>query len=199
MTTEKLPLTRQQQKLLSFIHAFEEKNGYPPTVREMAQGLELASPASVHNLLKQLVKKKHLQKTDHRSRGLKTKTSLPRYLPLLGEITAGLPILAIETQEKTLPLPQEWLSDGEHFILQVSGSSMSGAGIADRDYVIVRSQTTAHPGEIIVALIGDEATVKRYMLRGSIPYLHPENPAFDDIYPEEWQVLGIVKGLYRKY
>ena len=182
--------------ILNYVNQFVQENGYAPSVREIGAAVGLRSTASVSYHLQQLQQKGLLQ-----SPGVKGKkraivtAARPGQIPVVGVVTAGLPILAVENQEGTMP----WDGDPECFALRVRGESMLGAGILDGDKVIVRPQQTALDGQIVVARIGDEATVKRLSRKNGEIWLLPENPAFDPIDGREAEIIGIVKGVFREY
>lgn len=191
-------LSPMRQQILDYVTAYTRENGFPPTVREISAAVGLRSPSTVHSHLKILQEGGYLEKGDHKTRALTVKGgsgSAFRSIPVLGTVTAGLPILA---QEDTLGyVPYSGSEEGEMFALKVRGESMIGAGILDGDIVLVRRQNTAISGQIVVALLGDEATVKRLRLAKDGVWLLPENPAFDPIDGRECQILGLVISLYR--
>ena len=182
--------------ILDYVNQFIQENGYAPSVREIGAAVGLRSTASVSYHLQQLQQKGLLQVPN--SKGIKRAivTSVrPGQIPVIGVVTAGVPILAIENQEGTMA----WDGDPSCFALRVRGESMIGAGILDGDRVIVRPQQTAEDGQIVVARIGDEATVKRLRRRDGEVWLLPENPAFSPIDGSEAEIIGIVKALCREY
>lgn len=191
-------LSPMRQKILDYVTAYTRENGYPPTVREICDAVGLRSPSTVHSHLKILQDGGYLEKGEHKTRALSVRGGSGtafRSVPILGTVTAGLPILA---QEDTLGyVPYDGPEQGEMFALQVRGESMIGAGILDGDVVLVRRQNTALSGQIVVALLGEEATVKRLRLQKDGVWLMPENPAFDPIDGRECMVLGLVVSLYR--
>lgn len=186
----------KQQKILEFLNAFIEENGYPPTVREICAAVELKSTATVSYHLNEL---KRLGKVN--SDGGKRRTiSLPDApragrIPLVGVVTAGMPILAQENWEGTLP----WDGDPSCFALRIRGDSMINAGILDGDKVVVRPQSDAVNGDIVIALLEDEATCKRFRRDASGVWLLPENPAYPPIDGQHAQILGKVKAVIREY
>ena len=191
-------LSPMRQRILDYVTAFTRENGYPPTVREICDAVGLRSPSTVHSHLKILQDGGYLEKGEHKTRAISVRGGSGtafRSVPVLGTVTAGLPILA---QEDTLGyVPYDGPEQGEMFALQVRGESMLGAGILDGDIVLVRRQNTAISGQIVVALLGDEATVKRLRLAKDGVWLLPENPAFDPIDGRECTILGLVISLYR--
>lgn len=192
-----MPRTSNKASLiLDYVNQFVQENGYSPSVREIGTAVGLRSTASVSYHLKQLQSKGLLISPEAKGRKRSIVTSLrPGQIPVIGVVTAGLPILAFENQEGTMP----WDGDPGCFALRVRGDSMIGAGILDGDKVIVRPQSTADDGQIVVARIGDEATVKRLSLRGGRVWLLPENPAYAPIDGSEAELVGLVKGVVRTY
>ena len=183
-------------EILNYVNQFVQENGYAPSVREIGEAVGLRSTASVSYHLQQLQLKGQLLKAE--SKGKKraiTSAVRPGQIPVVGVVTAGLPILAVENQEG----PMAWDGDPGCFALRVRGESMINAGILDGDKVVVRPQQTAEDGQIVVARIGDEATVKRLSRRNGEIWLLPENPAFEPIDGTEAEIIGIVKGVYREY
>ena len=191
-------LSPMRQRILDYVTAFTRENGYPPTVREICDAVGLRSPSTVHSHLKILQEGGFLEKSDHKTRALSVRGGAGaafRSVPILGTVTAGVPILA---QEDTLGyVPYDGPEQGEMFALRVRGESMIGAGILDGDVVLVRRQNTALSGQIVVALLEDEATVKRLRLAPDGVWLMPENPAFSPIDGRECMILGLVVSLYR--
>ena len=182
--------------ILDYVNQFIQENGYAPSVREIGAAVGLRSTASVSYHLQQLQQKGLLQAPDAKGKKRAIVTSVrPGQIPVVGVVTAGVPILAIENQEGTMA----WDGDPSCFALRVRGESMIGAGILDGDRVIVRPQQTADDGQIVVARIGDEATVKRLRRRNGEIWLLPENPAFSPIDGTEAEIIGIVKALAREY
>ena len=182
--------------ILDYVNHFIQENGYAPSVREIGAAVGLRSTASVSYHLQQLQQKGLLQAPDAKGKKRAIVTSVrPGQIPVVGVVTAGIPILAIENQEGTMA----WDGDPNCFALRVRGESMIGAGILDGDRVIVRPQQTANDGQIVVARIGDEATVKRLSRRNGEIWLLPENPAFPPIDGSEAEIIGIVKALCREY
>ena len=193
-------LSPMRQRILDYVTAFTRENGYPPTVREICDAVGLRSPSTVHSHLKILQEGGYLEKDDRKTRALSVKGGSGtafRSVPILGTVTAGLPILA---QEDTLGyVPYDGPEQGEMFALSVRGESMINAGILDGDKVIVRPQPDAINGEIVIAMIEDEATCKRFHRGADGIWLLPENPAYDPIDGTHCQIIGKVKALYREY
>ena len=194
-------------KVMDYIRKFSEENGYTPSVREIGQAVGLSSSASVHNHLKNLQEFGFLQRDAAKPRAIevhssedeqwRNKTVVP--VPLVGRVTAGLPILAVENIEETYPIPLDLLGcDEDVFMLSVTGDSMINAGILDGDYILVKKQNTANNGEIVVALIEDEATVKTFYKEKDHIRLQPENSTMDPIIVPDCKILGKVGGVFRK-
>ena len=186
----------KQQQILEFVEQFVTENGYAPSVREIGAAVQLSSTASVsyhlHRLQEQGLLKAPAGKGSKRA---VITTRRQGQIPVVGVVTAGLPILAVENQEGTMA----WEGDPSCFALRVRGESMVGAGILDGDKVVVRPQATADDGQIVVARIGDEATVKRLSRRDGSVWLLPENPNYDPIDGSEAELIGIVKAVIREY
>lgn len=182
--------------IMDYVNHFIQENGYAPSVREIGAAVGLRSTASVSYHLQQLQQKGLLQAPNSKGKKRAIVTAVrPGQIPIVGVVTAGVPILAIENQEGTMA----WDGDPSCFALRVRGKSMIGAGILDGDRVIVRPQQTAEDGQIVVARIGDEATVKRLSRKNGEIWLLPENPAFAPIDGSEAEIIGIVKALAREY
>ena len=192
-----MPRTSNKAELImAFVNEFVQENGFAPSVREIGAAVGLRSTASVSYHLRQLQEKGILQEPGAKGRKRAIVTSQrPGQIPVIGVVTAGLPILAFENQEGTMP----WEGDPRCFALRVRGESMMGAGILDGDRVVVRPQAYAEDGQIVVARIEDEATVKRLSRKNGEIWLLPENPAFDPIDGSEAEIIGIVKAVYREY
>lgn len=192
-----MPRTSNKAELiLRYVNQFVQENGYAPSVREIGAAVGLRSTASVSYHLQQLQAKGMLLSPDAKGkkRAIVTATR-PGQIPVIGVVTAGMPILAFENQEGTMA----WAGDPNCFALRVRGESMIGAGILDGDKVVVRPQSTADDGQIIVALIDEEATVKRLSRKEGKVWLLPENPAFSPIDGSNAQIIGLVKGVFRTY
>ncbi len=193
-------MSTMRRKILDFITLSTEQNGYPPTVREICEAVGLRSPSTVHSHLKILQESGFLEKDDRKTRAISVaQEHAPakfRSVPLLGTVTAGQPILA--QQEMLGAVPYEGSEQGELFALTVRGDSMIDAAILDGDVVIIRTQSTAVNGQIVVAMIDDEATVKRLYIdgRGTL-WLKPENAAYSPILADQCTILGLVVALYR--
>ena len=193
-------LTERQRQILRAIHDMQQATGYPPTVREIGYSVGLSSSCTVQKHLNALERKGFIRRNPTRSRTIEILDfpDAPLALrntvdvPIVGRIAAGQPILADEYVEGTVPLPLELVGDGQLFMLRVQGDSMVGRGIYSGDYVVVRQQPTASNGEIVVALLEDEATVKTFYRENGTVRLQPENPAMPPIYCTDVSILGKV-------
>jgi repressor LexA len=199
-------LTERRQAILDYIERFTSDHGYPPTVREIGAGVGLTSSSSVHYNLRLLEKGGYIERDGTLTRALRS-TKAPsasgsgptRYAPLVGKVAAGTPILATENIEDNLPLPVGLFPQNEVFMLRVTGDSMIKAGIMDGDLVVVQPQATAENGEIVVALLDDEATVKRFFQHDHAIELRPENDLLEPIITSEVRLVGKVCGIVRTY
>jgi len=199
-----LSLTPRQEEVLRIIEDSLATRGYAPTLQELARVLRIASLQGVKDHLTALERKGYIRRPAGKRRAIEVVhhvVPLAGTVPILGRVAAGQPVLAAENQEGTLRLDQTLLGRGEHFALRVQGDSMLGAGIEDGDYVIVRQQETANSGEIIIALLGEEVTVKRLQKKGRILFLEAANAAYPPIsllrHSSTPRILGKVVGLYR--
>ncbi len=188
------------EELYKYVQKYIENNGFPPTVRDICKDLNIKSTATAHYYLNKLKERGLLNKADDKKRALsiKNKFETPITVPLIGTVTAGTPIFAVENFEGYYPIPQDFSTDSELFMLKVKGDSMINAGILDGDKIIVKKQETAENGEIVVCLIDDSATVKRFYKKENKIVLHPENDAMEDIILDDAVILGLVVGLMRK-
>ncbi len=198
-------LTRRQAEILTFIQRHGDTHGYPPSVREIGRALGLSSSSTVHSHLAALEKKGYVRRDPSKPRALeilRNEQAIPPKkvvpLPIVGRVAAGTPLLAQENIEDYFPLPVDFIRGDDVFILRVQGDSMIGAGIFDGDYVIVRRQPTARNGDIVVARLEDEATVKRFFRESDHVRLQPENPALEPILSRDVHIEGKVVGLIRK-
>jgi repressor LexA len=189
--------------IYEYILNYIKDNGYPPAVRDICAGVGVRSTSTIHSHLKRLHEAGRIEYSSGKRRAIvipEHQEEKPVFLPLVGQITAGIPIFAEENIERNLPFPADFFSDdAEVFALQVKGDSMVGAAILDKDYVIVRKQNTARSGDIIAALVGDEATVKTLANVDGQMILQPQNPAYSPIpfNTADCQVLGIVCAVFR--
>jgi len=198
-----LNLTKRQSEIFEFINRHLEKTGYPPTVREIGKALGLHSPSTVHAHLAKLEKSGVLRRDPSKPRAIevlvdRAKRVMAPGVPLVGQVAAGSPILAEENIEEVLEVPAMLGAESGDYGLRVRGDSMRDAGILEGDLVIVRPADEAANGEIIVALLGDEATVKRYFREADAIRLQPENPDYEPIITREAEILGRVIGVFRK-
>lgn len=202
-----MKLTKKQQQVYDFLENYTRTEGYPPSIREMCKGLGVKSTSTIHGHLSKLEEKGFIKRESTKNRAITmAKAFLPKMpefdtnfasIPVIGRVTAGTPILAVENIEDYFPIPTNHLSSGDHFLLRVQGDSMMNAGILDNDYVLVRKTEQADNGEYIVALIDDSATVKTFYKEKDHIRLQPENPNYDPITGTDIQVIGKVKGVFR--
>lgn len=184
------------ERILDYVNQFVQEHGYAPSVREIGAAVGLRSTASVSYHIQALQDKGLLLSPDSKGRKRSIVTNVrPGQIPIVGVVTAGMPILAVENQEGTMA----WDGDPGCFALRVRGDSMVGAGILSGDHVVVRPQQTANDGQIVVARIGDEATVKRLKFTGGQVWLMPENENYEPIDGSEAEIIGLVKAVVRKY
>ncbi|GIG64825.1 repressor LexA [Phytomonospora endophytica] len=204
---EKVVLTERQRRILAYIRESVDVRGYPPSVREIGEAVGLASASSVAYQLGVLQRKGFLRKAPNRPRAVDVRPiennepvrrPTPTFVPVLGEIAAGTPILAEQNAEEVFPLPRELVGEGAHFLLRVKGDSMINAAIQDGDWVVVRQQNDATNGDIVAALLDDEATVKTLRRQGNTVELVPQNPLYDPIPAEHASVLGRVVAVLRR-
>jgi repressor LexA len=214
-------LTARQRKVLRVIREWVEKYGYPPSVREIGDAVGLQSTSSVHHQLRTLERKGYLRRDPNRTRAVDVRLPEeqphpaaedivdarlasgdlhpePAFVPLLGDIAAGGPILAEQAIESVFPLPREIVGEGTLFLLHVRGDSMIEAAITDGDWVVVRQQPVAENGEIVAAMIEGEATVKTFRRRDGHNWLMPANPAYEPIPGDDATVLGRVVAVLRR-
>ncbi len=208
-----MDLTKRQQEIFDFIKTYSAKYGYPPTVRDIGKAVGLTSSSTVHAHLANLEKLGLLRRDPSKPRALElldratrgagaavqevlSKVTSPG-LPLVGSVAAGQPILAEENIEEYVQVPQAAGGEDGEYVLRVRGDSMIDAGILEGDYVVVRPQDTAGDGDIVVALVGEEATVKRFFRESDHVRLQPENQTMEPIRSKDVRVLGRVVGLFR--
>ncbi|HEY8465943.1 MAG TPA: transcriptional repressor LexA [Solirubrobacterales bacterium] len=198
-----MDLTKRQQEIFEFIRKYAEKTGYPPTVREIGKAVGLHSSSTVHAHLSNLEKIGLLRRDPTKPRAIELLVDKARQamrgqgLPLVGQVAAGTPILAEEHIEEYLQVPEVIGGEEGDYVLRVKGDSMKNAGILDGDYVVVQQTEDARDGEIVVALIEDEATVKRFYREPDGIRLQPENDAYEPIKTTEATILGKVVGVFR--
>ena len=207
-------LTTRQRKVLEVIREAVERRGYPPSVREIGEAVGLTSTSSVAHQLKVLQTKGFLRRDPNRPRAVEVllpaaedrpfeqddvvARPVPAYVPLVGRIAAGGPVLAEQRVEDVFPLPRELVGEGTLFMLKVAGDSMIEAAICDGDWVVVRQQPVAENGDIVAAMIDGEATVKTYRRRDGHVWLLPHNPAFEPINGDDAVILGRVAAVMRR-
>ncbi len=197
------PRGDNQARILAYIKEQIQSKGYPPSVREIANAVGLKSTSTVHGHLQRLQKRGLLHRDAMKPRAMEI-VGDPNFVrntstavPVVGRVTAGQPILAEENLDDYVSIPEVMLGEGEHFILLVRGDSMIEAGILDGDYIVVRRANDATNGDIVVAMIDDSATVKRYFKENGHFRLQPENSSMEPIYADEVTILGKVISLYR--
>lgn len=197
-------LSQRQQEILAFIKHEIRRKGYPPSVREIGDAVGLMSSSTVHGHLQTLEDKGYIRRDPIKPRAIEVLDNTHEVsekkvvqIPIVGRVTAGQPILAQENIEDTFPLPLQMVNDDNLFFLRVRGESMINAGILDGDLILVRQQNTANNGEIVVAMIGDEATVKRFFREKTLVRLQPENSMMEPIYSQDVTILGKVIGVFR--
>ena len=198
-------LSQRQTNILEFIKEEIRRKGYPPAVREIGEAVGLLSSSTVHGHLQTLEDKGYIRRDPTKPRAIEILDSSSDaleskkvvHIPIVGRVTAGQPILAVENIEGTFPLPEDLVRQDNVFMLRVQGESMIGAGILDGDLIVVRQQNEARNGEIVVALIGEEATVKRFFKERTLIRLQPENPTMEPIYSQDVSILGKVVGVFR--
>ena len=203
----KQKLSAKQQLILDFLKKEIKQNGYPPTVREICNAVGLSSTSTVHAHLESLERKGYIRRspTKNRSTEILEEDFYSRMgrefvnVPIVGNVAAGVPILAEENIEDTFPIPVDHVKNDTCFMLHVKGDSMVEEGIFDGDLVLVRQQQTASNGDIVIALIDDSATVKTFYREASKIRLQPANNAFSPMVMKDCEILGKVIGLYRRY
>ncbi len=199
-------LSEKQIRILNFIKNEIQTKGYPPAVREICKAVNLRSTSTVHGHLSKLEDKGYIRKDPTKPRAIEildkdNEGILPRKeivdVPIVGKVTAGQPVLAVENIEDTFPVPVNFVENTSAFMLSVEGESMIEAGILDGDYVLVKQQNVASNGDIVVALLEDEATVKRFYKEKNYIRLQPENQSMDPIISTDVKILGKVVGVFR--
>jgi repressor LexA len=200
-------LTDRQQQILDFIRREVRNKNYPPSVREIGREVGLTSSSTVHTHLSTLEKKGYIRRDPTKPRAIELRTAAPSpalipdavKVPVVGQVTAGQPILAEENIEEYFPLPKEFVRHDTVFMLRVRGDSMRNAGILDGDLAIVRRQSSAENGEIVVAMLENEATVKRFFREKKHIRLQPENELYEPLLSRDVTVIGKVIGIFRDY
>lgn len=201
-------LTQKQIEILLYIKSEVQRKGYPPSVRELCKGVNLKSTSTVHSHLEKIEAKGYIRKDPTKPRAIEILDRNDDFLlvskktidvPILGKVTAGAPILAVENIEDTYPVPIELVEGHDVFMLKIQGESMIDAGILDGDLVLVKKQKSANNGDIVVALLDEEATVKRFFKEKNNIRLQPENQFMEPIITKEVSILGKVIGLYRLF
>ena len=203
-------LSQKQFEILEYMKKAVREKGYPPSVREICDAVGLKSTSTVHGHLERLERKGYIRRDPAKPRAIEifsyndsgNSDGSSRELievPIVGTVTAGIPILATENIEDTFPIPSDYAPNGNIFMLRVKGDSMINAGIFNKDLIMVRQQNTADNGDIVVALIEDFATVKTYYKENGYIRLQPENPTMSPIIVRDVSILGKVVGLYRKF
>lgn len=198
----------KQQEILDFITSQIEERGYPPTVREICDAVGLSSPSTVHGYLTRLEKRGLLIRDSSKNRAIALPNNVKQHsnitpvseymeVPVIGKVSAGQPIFAEENLERTFPLPMDFAHGSDVFMLRVKGESMINAGILSGDYVVVKKQDIAQNGDMVVALIDDDATVKTYYKEENRFRLQPQNDFMEPIYTDHLKILGKVIGVYR--
>lgn len=202
-------LNTKQIEILQYMKSQINEKGYPPSVREICEAVGLRSTSTVHGHLSKLEDKGYIRRDATKPRAIEILLNdtvdyqLKKEIiniPIIGKVTAGQPILAVENVEDTFPMPMDFIDSGNStvFMLTIKGDSMIEAGIMDQDYVVVRQQSIASNGDIVVALIGEEATVKRFYREADHIRLQPENSSMEPIIVKEASILGKVIGVFRK-
>lgn len=198
-----LELTERQKEIYDFVKECILREGSPPTLREIGEAFGMSSTNAVRDVLAALERKGYINRSEFKSRGIELAEEVRadvRVLPVIGRVAAGSPILAVENIDSHIAVDASLLPRGDLFSLQVQGDSMYNAGIHDGDFVFVKSQKTAQPGDMVVAIIEDEATVKWYRPRRGQVYLEPDNPRYKPILvSREAQLAGKVIGMMRRF
>jgi len=198
-------LNKREEDILKFIQYNVHKKGYPPSVREIGQAVGLKSSSTVHSYLRRLEERGVLRRDPAKPRAIEVMIDNDRPVkkivdvPVLGQVAAGTPLLAVENYDDMFPLPLDFVGHGEFFMLRVKGDSMIEAGILERDLVLVKQQSSVDNGDIAVALIDDEATIKRFFKEKDHIRLQPENYRLSPILVKDALILGKVVGLVRKF
>jgi repressor LexA len=198
-----LQLTDRQKEVYEFVQECITRNGAPPTLREIGDRFGMSSTNAVRDVLAALERKGYIKRSEYKSRGIELGEEVRaevRMLPVVGRVAAGSPVLAVENIDEHIAVDARLLPSGDLFSLKVQGDSMYNAGIHDGDYVFVKSQKTAQPGDMVVAVIEDEATVKWYRPRKGKTYLEPDNPDYQPILvSRQAELAGKVVGMMRRF
>ncbi|NLK99775.1 MAG: transcriptional repressor LexA [Clostridiales bacterium] len=197
-------ISAKQKEILEFIKSKIINKGYPPSVREICEAVKLKSTSSVHSHLETLEKNGFIRRDPSKPRAIEiiddefnlTRRELVN-VPIVGTITAGQPILAVENVDSYFPIPSEFMPNSETFMLKVKGDSMINAGIFDQDKILIQKQSHAKNGDYVVALLDDEVTVKTFYKENGYIRLQPENDSMEPIIVDDVQILGVVIGLFR--
>ena len=202
-------LTPKQREIYEFIKKEVRSKGVPPTIREMGKAVGLSSTSSIHLHLNNLEAKGYIARPKSKNRCIEileddfynTNNDIVEYcnIPIVGTVAAGEPILATENIDGYFPVPAEYISGTENFMLKIKGNSMTNAGIFNGDLVLVKQQNTAENNDIVIAMIDDSATCKRYFKEEEYIRLQPENDSYEPIYVKDCTILGLVKGLFRSF
>lgn len=199
-------ISKKQREILDYIKEKVKLKGYPPSVREICEAVNLKSTSTVHGHLTKLEENGFIRRDLTKPRAIEILDDSDTvdeihpnvsYIPVVGQVTAGVPILAVENIEEQFPMPTNLVENGDYFMLRIKGESMIEAGILDRDYVLVKQQSEAVNGQIVVAMIEESATVKRFFKESNRFRLQPENSTMNPIYVEDVSILGVVKGVFR--
>lgn len=200
--------SKKQFEILEYIKEKVREKGYPPSVREIGEAVSLKSTSTVHGHLTKLEELGYIRRDLTKPRAIEILDDeryddiIPKkqvnYVPVIGQVTAGQPILAIENIEENFPVPEEFMGNGTFFMLRVKGDSMIEAGILDKDFVLVRQESSASNGQMVVAMLDDSATVKTFYKEKDHIRLQPENASMSPIIVDHVSILGIVKGVFRK-
>ena len=204
-------ISKKQMEILEYIKVKVKAKGYPPSVREICEAVSLKSTSTVHGHLTKLEELGYIRRDLTKPRAIEilddfTEVALEElvpkkhvaYVPIIGQVTAGQPILAVENIEESFPVPDEFVTNGTYFMLRIKGDSMIEAGILDKDYVLVRQDSQADNGQMVVAMLDDSATVKTFYREKNHIRLQPENSSMSPIIVDHVSILGIVKGVFRK-
>lgn len=201
-------ISKKQSEILEYIKVKVKEKGYPPSVREICEAVSLKSTSTVHGHLTKLEENGFIRRDLTKPRAIEILSDSEdfeaverpnvSYVPVIGQVTAGVPILAVENIEDQYPVPADFVANGNYFMLRIKGDSMIEAGILDKDFVLVKQQNEAINGQIVVAMLEESATVKRFYKENNKIRLQPENATMSPIYANDVSILGIVKGVFRR-